>query len=338
MSRERAQLSKHPMSVPLLLILILSVSSGWSAERLIGVQSARVMSQSMPWIAQETGIFRKYNLEFPLVYIGSSPLATAAMLGGDAQILIDGGLGIVRAAVQGNTDLVFIAGVKNFLTQSILAKPEVKRLEDLRGKKVGVTRVGSTTHYFALEAFKRRNMEAGRDYTVLQTGGAPEMLAALLSGSIDAGTMTAPWDTRAIAQGFHYVVYGPDLRIPQVAVSFITRRSLIARNSQVIGQFIRAMAEAAKILHTDKEATFKILGKYLRVEDRKILDAAYNAEIKALEPRMDLKLEAVQAILDDIAQSDARAKKIKPQELFDRRYLDEMEKSGFFEKLWATKN
>ena len=306
-----------------------------AVDRLLGVQSARVMSQSMPWIAQETGIFRKYNLEFPLVYIGSSPLATAAMLGGDAQILVDGGLGTVRAVVQGNTDLVFIAGVKNFLTQSILAKPEIKRLEDLRGKKVGVTRIGSTTHYFAVQAFKRREMEVGRDYVLIQTGGAPEMLAALFSGAIDAGTMTAPWDARAISQGFHYVVYGPDLRIPQVAVGLITRRSLIARHSQVVAQFSRAMAEAAKILHTDKELTSKVLTKYLRVDDKKVLEAAYNAEIKALEPRMEIKLEAIQAILDDVAQVDPRAKQIRPQDLVDRRYLDEMERSGFFEKLWA---
>jgi ABC-type nitrate/sulfonate/bicarbonate transport system substrate-binding protein len=308
------------------------------ADRLIGVQSARVMSQSMPWIAQETGIFRKYNLEFPLVYIGTSPLATAAMLGGEAQILIDGGVGLVRTVLGGNNDLVFIAGIKNHLTQSILAKPEIKRLEDLRGKKIGVTRIGATTHYFAVQAFKQRNMEAGRDYSMLQTGGAPEMLAALLSGAIDAGTMSAPWDARAISQGYSYVVYGPDLRIPQVAVSLITRRSFMAQNSPLIGRFMRAMAEAAKVLHTDKEIVFKVLSKYLRIDDKKVLDQAYNAEIKALEPRMELKLEAVQAILDDIAPTDPRAKKFKPQELYDRRYLDEIEKSGFFDKLWGGTN
>ena len=144
-----------------LLVLTLAESRLLSAaERLIGVQSARVMSQSMPWIAEEIGTFRKYNLEFPLVYIGTSPLATAAMLGGEAQLLIDGGVGLARTAVGGNYDLVFIAGIKNHLTQSILAKPEIKRLEDLRGKKIGVTRIGATTHYFALQAFKRRGMEA----------------------------------------------------------------------------------------------------------------------------------------------------------------------------------
>jgi ABC-type nitrate/sulfonate/bicarbonate transport system substrate-binding protein len=315
---------------------MLHADSGWAADRLLGVQSARVMSQSMPWIAEETGIFRKYNLEFPLVYIGTSPLATAAMLGGDAQLMIDGGVGVVRTVAGGNNDLVFIAGIKNHLTQSILAKPEIKRLEDLRGKKIGVTRIGATTHYFAVQVFKRRNMEAGRDYQMIQTGGAPEMLAALLSGSIDAATMSSPWDARALSQGYGYVVYGPDLRIPQVAVALITRRSFIAQNPALIGRFMRAMAEAAKILHSEKEVVFKVLAKYLRIDDRNVLDQAYNAEIKALEPRMELRMEAVQAILDDVAATDPRARKFKPQDLHDRRYLDEMEKSGFMNKLWGA--
>ncbi|MGE5303035.1 MAG: ABC transporter substrate-binding protein [Alphaproteobacteria bacterium] len=308
------------------------------ADRLLGIHSARVMSQSMPWIAEEAGLFKKNDLDFPLVYIGSSPLATAAMLGGDGELLMDGGLGIVRAYVQGNTELVCIGGQKNILTQSILAKPAIKKLEDLRGKKVGVTRIGSTTHYFATEAFRKIGMEAGRDYTIIQTGGAPEMLAALSTGAIEAGTLAPPLDAQAIAQGFHYVVYGPDLRIPQVAVAFMTRRSTLAKRPQILGRFMRAMAEAAKILHTDKDFTFKVLSKQLRVTDRKTFDNAYNVEIKVLEPRLTIRREAFQAILDDVAQTDARAKKIKPEDFIDRRFLEEMTKSGFFDKLWGEKS
>ncbi|MBI2181047.1 MAG: hypothetical protein HYU31_09570 [Deltaproteobacteria bacterium] len=91
------------------------------------------------------------------------------------------------------------------------------------------------------------------------------------------------------------------------------------------------------ILHTDREFTYKVLGKQLRLTDRKILDAAYNAEIKALEPRLVFKPEALQAILDEVAEIDSRAKKIKPQDLVDTRFLDEMEKSGFFDQLWSGK-
>ena len=308
-----------------------------AAEKLVGIYSARVMSQSMPWIAEEAGLFPKYNLDFHLVYIASSGMVTAAMLGGDAEISLTGGVGNVRAYAQGATDLVFVGNVKNVMTQSILGGAEIKRPEDLKGKKIGVTRIGSNTHYFTIQAVRRFGLDPDRDITFIQTGGEFETLAALMNGAIHAATMTAPADARAIAQGYHYVVYGPDLRIPYAATSFVTRRSLIAKRPQVVGQFMRAMAEAAKILHTDKEFTYKVLGKQLRVDDRKVLDAAYNAEIRALEPRLMIKADALQAILDEVSQLDPRAKKVKPQDLVDSRYLDEMQKSGFFDQLWAGK-
>jgi hypothetical protein len=97
------------------------------------------------------------------------------------------------------------------------------------------------------------------------------------------------------------------------------------------------MAEAAKIMHTDREFAFNILQKYLRVDDRKLIEASYNVEIKALEPRLAIKLEGIQSTLDEIAPTEPRAKTVKPQEMVDMRYLDEMEKSGFFEQLWGGK-
>jgi hypothetical protein len=100
---------------------------------------------------------------------------------------------------------------------------------------------------------------------------------------------------------------------------------------------MRTMAETAKIMHTDREFVYKVLGKYLRVTDRSVLESAYNAEIKVLEPRLAIKPESLQAILDELAGRDPRAKKIKPRELIDNRYLDDMEKSGFFDRLWAKK-
>ena len=118
------------------------------------------MSQSMPWIAEEAGLFRKYELEFQLVYISSAPMVTAALLGGDAQIAISGGEAIVRAHAQGATDLVFVASAKNTLTHSILGKSELKKPEDLKGKKLGVSRLGSNSHYFVIQALRKSGMAA----------------------------------------------------------------------------------------------------------------------------------------------------------------------------------
>jgi NitT/TauT family transport system substrate-binding protein len=319
------------------LLLAFMPCVGAGADKLIGFHSARTMSQSMPWIAEEAGLFRKNDIDFQLVYISSSPMVTAALLSGDGEVAINGGEGIIRAFIQGATDLVFVGSAKNTLTHSILAKPDIKKPEDLKGKKLGVSRLGSNSHYFVIQALRKYGMEP-TDVNFIQTGGQVENLMALFNGAVDAATMTGPaGGTKAIAQGFRYVVYGPDLQIPFAAATLVTRRSLITKRGPVVEKFVRIMAEAIKIMFSDKELTYKVLGKQLRISDRKVLDAAYDEEIKVMEPRLEFKTEAFQAILDETAKVDPRAKKIKPQDLIDRRYVDGLEKSGFFDKLWARK-
>lgn len=321
----------------LALLLFLCPLLAPAADKFVTIHSSRVMSQSMPWMALEAGLFKKYNIDHELVFIASSGIVTAALLGGDADMTVTGGIGNVIAYVRGSTDVAFIGGVKNTMTQTLVAGGNIKKPEDLKGKRIGVSRIGGNSHYFTIQALRRYNMEPNRDFSFLQTGGDPETLAALLTGGIEVANLTPPTDSQAIAKGYHYVVYGPDLKIPYAATAFVTKRSLLAKRGQVVGQYMRAMAETARIMHTDKEFVYKVLGKYLRITDRNVLDSAYNAEIKVLEPRLVIKNEALQAILDEVAQTDPRAKKVKPQELIDSRYLDEMEKSGFFDQVWAKK-
>jgi ABC-type nitrate/sulfonate/bicarbonate transport system substrate-binding protein len=205
-----------------LCCMVLMAGNVYAADKLIGLHSAQVTSQSMPWIAQEAGLFKKHDLDFQLIFISSSGVATAATLGGDAEIALTGGIGNLRAYVQGASDIVFIGGVKNILTHSLMGKPDIKRPEDLKGKRVGVGRIGSNTHYFVIQALRRYGMDANKDIQPIQTGGGPETLAALVSGGLDAAAMTAPADVRAVAQGYRFVINGPELRIPYAATSFVT--------------------------------------------------------------------------------------------------------------------
>jgi ABC-type nitrate/sulfonate/bicarbonate transport system substrate-binding protein len=320
-----------------LLITPALTYSAAAPEKMVGIHSARVMSQSLPWMAQEAGLFKKYNLDFNLVFISSSSIVTAALLGGDAEMTLTGGIGNVIAYVRGSTDIVFIGGVKNVMTQSLVAGGALKRPEDLKGKRIAVSRIGGNTHYFTIQALRRHGLEPNRDFSFMQSGGDPESLAALMTGNVEAAALTPPSDSAALANKFHYVLYGPDLKIPYAATAFVTKRSVMAKRPQAIGNFMRAMGETAKLMHTDRDFVYKVLGKYLRVTEKAVLDAAYNSEIKALEPRLAIKTEAIQATLEEIAPTDPKAKKVTAQELIDSRYLDEMEKSGFFDQLWAKK-
>ena len=324
---------------PIVLLLALAFLSGqgWAADKLVGFHSARTMSQSMPWIAEEAGLFKKYDLEFQLVYISSASLVTAAMLSGDGEVAITGGESTIRTYAQGITEFVFVASAKNMLTHSIMGRPEIKNPEALKGRRLGLTRLGSNSHYFVIQALRKYSVEPA-DVNIIQTGGQVENLVALFGGAVDAATMTGPsGGSRAVAQGFRYVVYGPDLRIPFAAATLVTRRSSMRSRGPVIEKFVRVMAEAVKLMFTDKELTYKVLGKQLRISDRKILDAAYDEEIKVMEPRLEFKTESFQAIIDETGRVEPRAKKLKPQDFVDRTVLDKLEKTGFFDKLWAGK-
>jgi NitT/TauT family transport system substrate-binding protein len=330
---------KLPSCVAYLFVaamLLLPSGRVTAADTLTLIYTARVMSQAYPWIAQDLGLFKKYDLDVPVVFVTPGAPSVAAILSGDSEVAVIGAASITRPWVQGNKDPVFVGGIKSLLTHSIIAKPDVKRPEQLKGKRIGVSRIGSNPHYFAVQALRHFGIDS-REVSYIQTGGAPETLAALVAQGIDAAVLTVPTDAQALKLGYHYVVYGPDLKIAYAATTLVTRRSIIAKRGPVIGRFMRAMAEAAKIMHADKDQTFNILQKYLRVDDRSLLEASYNVEIKALEPRLALKLEGIQSTLDEIAPTEPRAKNVKPLEMTDTRYLEEMDKSGFMEQLWGGK-
>ncbi len=335
----RIRLAAHHHCALAMFVLVAALLNNVAAEaadKVVVLYSARSLSQAMPWIAEAAGLLKKHDLDMDLVYVGGGPRAAAATIAGETDITVVGGVSVIRPFVQGNKDLAFVGSVKNILTHSIFAKPDIQKPENLKKKRIGVTQIGSNPHYFAVQALRHFGIDA-REVAFIQTGGTAETLAALVANGIDAAVLLPPIDAQAIDMGYHYVINGPELRIPYAATTLVARRSVIAKRQQVLSRLMRVMAEAAMILHTDREFTYKVLGKQLRLNDRKILDAAYNSEIKALEPRLVFKAEALQAILDEVGEIDARAKKVKPQDLLDTRFLEEMEKSGFLNQLWSGK-
>jgi len=311
-----------------LVILSARASVILAAEKLVGLQSAPSIAMALPWFAEEARLYPKYDLDFQLVYIASSGIVTAAMSGGNGSVAIVGGEGPIRAFLSGNTDFVFIGSVKNVLTHSIMGKPEIKRPEDLKGKKVGVGRIGGNSHYFAAYGMRQKGMDLVRDTNFIQTGGAPETFLALTTGAVDAASLTTPQDTRAAFLGYNYVIDGRELKPPYVATGFVTLRSVIAKRPKVVSQFMHMMAESLKIMVTDRDLAFRLMARKIGLTDRKVFDAAYTAEMKVLEPRLDIKPIAIQATLDEIAKTDPRANQVKAEQLIDRRVLEEMEKDG----------
>ncbi|HUC98545.1 MAG TPA: ABC transporter substrate-binding protein, partial [Candidatus Polarisedimenticolaceae bacterium] len=250
-------------------------SYGNAAEKLVGLQSAPSMAMALPWVAEEARLYSKYDLDFQLVYIASSGIVTAAMSSGSGAVAIVGGEGPIRAFLGGNTDFVFIGSVKNVLTHSIMGKPDIKKPEDLKGRRIGVGRIGGNSHYFAQYGFRQKGLDLTRDANFIQTGGAPETFQALASGAVDAASLTTPQDTRAAFMGYNYVIDGRELKPPYVATGFVTLRSVIAKRPKVVSHFMHAMAESLKIMMNDRELAYRLMAKKIGLTDRKVFDAAY---------------------------------------------------------------
>ena len=321
------------LAVALCCGLLWTGARSLAAERLVGLQSAPSIAMAVPWFAEEARLYPKYDLDFQLVYIASSGIVTAAMSSGNGSVAIVGGEGPIRAYLSGNTDFVFVGSVKNVLTHSIMGKADIKRPEDLKGKRIGVGRIGGNSHYFTQYGMRLKGLDPLKDANLIQTGGAPETFLALSTGAVDAASLTTPQDTRAAFMGFNYVIDGREIRPPYVATGFVTLRSVIVKRPKVVSNFMHAMAESLKIMISDRELAFKVISRKIGLTDRKVFDAAYTAEMKVLEPRLDIKPIAIQATLDEIAKTDPRAKQVKAEQLIDRRFLEEMEKDGTFDRL-----
>jgi ABC-type nitrate/sulfonate/bicarbonate transport system substrate-binding protein len=153
-----------------LLFCCFAGSVSFAAEKVVALQSAPSIAMALPWFAEETRLYPKYDLDFQLVYIASSGIVTAAMSSGNGNIGIVGGEGPMRAFLAGNTDFVFIGAVKNVLTHSIMGKPDIKRPEDLKGKRIGVGRIGGNGHYFAVYGMRAKGLDPLRDANLIQTG------------------------------------------------------------------------------------------------------------------------------------------------------------------------
>ena len=147
-------------------------------KKLVGLQSAPSIAMAVPWFAEVARLYPKYDLDFQLVYIASSGIVTAAMSGGNGSVAIVGGEGPIRAFLSGNTDFVFIGSVKNVLTHSIMGKADIRRPEDLKGKRIGVGRIGgnSTISQYGM---RQKGLDPLKDANLIQTGGAPETFLRL---------------------------------------------------------------------------------------------------------------------------------------------------------------
>jgi NitT/TauT family transport system substrate-binding protein len=280
------------------------------------------------WVAQEAGYFKRDALDTELLYIGGGSLLIQSMLNGDVPFAYGPSVPVINAALRG-ADLVFIANTGNALVFSIMSRPEIKQPANLKGKKIGVTRLGGSTDWALDAALKQWGIQR-RELLVIQTGGMPEGLAGLASGSLDAVVLSPPSNFRALKAGMHELVDAGQLGIVFPNTPLSTTRSFIKSQQDTVLRFLRGFTQGLNRLRTDKPFSMKVLSKFTKVVDSETLEELYQtyAVRYSGDPIPYVRAEGVEEILKRTPGKEAQG--AKAGEFIDNSLLKNLEQSGWF--------
>ena len=289
------------------------------------------------FIAKDAGYFEKNRLDVDMYFEGASPIMVQSILAGENQLA--GGLGptVVTNVLQGG-DVIPVACITHTFTTPMYVQPSITTLQQLRGKKIGVSRIGAVSHLTADSILRRARVG---DVTIIQTGGIPESMAAVMTGNVDGAMVNPPNNIILREKGFRELVGSKqlkemNLRFPENGV--MGKRSWAEKNSDVVKRFIKSLAEALKRMHDDKDFAMKTLGKYTKVTDTKILEESYRFGIDSFFKDFKTPPDGIRLMVDQLASSrmiDANlAQKTPLTAYYENRYVEELEREGFFKKLW----
>ena len=235
------------------------------------------------WTAAETKAFQKFGLDVNLLYIPSAPQVVRVMLVGDSQITVTGGAAVVSANLSG-ADLVFIGGIVNVPAFYVMAAPEIKTIEELKGATVGVTRFGSSSDFAMRYVLQKHGLRPDKDVTLLQLGGMIELATALAKKLVTAATLSSPADLRARKSGAQQLVNMASTGVSFPHSAIVTTRSYIQTHPDEILNFLRAYAEGMQRMIGDKATAKKVIQKYTRETDPDVVESTYRYGVDYIAP------------------------------------------------------
>jgi ABC-type nitrate/sulfonate/bicarbonate transport system substrate-binding protein len=285
--------------------------------------------------AYHAKIFQKYGLEAEYIALESGTIGMQTLLANEVQVLFTTGALAVTANLQGG-DSVIIAGGINFFPFKLITRPEVKTAADLHGKKLAISRFGSASDYAAQLAIEKLGGDA-KQVTMLQLGGNPSRLAAMLSGTAHATVFSEPFASVAVKQGMRSLLDLADSGVPFPQNTFIVRRSVLAERRPMVVNAMKASIETLYLLKKDRKFAREVLKRYLRIDDDAMIDIGidyyltrHGEGVLTLPDRKGLEF-----VIADTAKTNPKAKGQTPESLrlLDGSVLDEIKKTGFIDKV-----
>ena len=288
------------------------------------------------YIMKELDLSRKYGVDAEILFVPVSSRAVQAALAGEIQFITSAGVANINANMSGG-DFVGLTATLNTFVFKIIASPEIKKPEMLKGKKVGISRLGGASDFSIRYALTRWGLVPDKDVAIIQVGGEQEEFLALQNKAVDAVVLSEPFATLAKRSGAVVLADLSQLGVTYSMHGFGARKSFIQANRDVVIRFMKAYLEGIYVFKTNKELALNVLKKYTRVDDLSLVQVSYDEMSQRLirsTPHPDR--EGIQTIIDQLAKTRPQMKNLNPGDFIDPSILKEIEDSGFIKKLYGN--
>jgi len=260
------------------------------------------------WVARDAGLFEKNGLRTEVAYIRSGSTMAQTLVSGEIQMAL-------------NTTPIVIMGT-------------VSRMEDLKGKAIGVTRYGSNTDISARFAIRKAGLQPEKDVALIQLEDYPGIMGGILSGRIAAGALADPFTDYAKKLGYKEIADIAALGLEFPFVGIVAKKSYIKENSDITQRFVRAYTEAIALYKNNPELAMKVTSKYTGIKDPAILSSTVNFYAPKLARLPYPTIGGMRFVLEQIATRDPKAKNVNPESFMDVRFVKQLEDSGFIQSLY----
>ena len=310
----------------LLLALILLKPGLASAANINVVWTSEVGQFAPLWITKEAKLFEKYGNQVQLIFIQGASSAAAALSSGDAQV------GMFSPQVVVSTpalDLIMFGRLGNTMDNRIYAKKGVKSLKEV--KRLAISRFGSNADFAARYLLQREGLKPDTDVALLQVGNQANRIAAVETNNAEAAMLTPPMTLQARKLGMTLIADASKLGIPYSSLFFVSRRPYFTKNRADLVNFTKAMIEGVHYYKANKEFSMKVIGKYMKVEDREVIEENFREYDFPLKPYPAKEYYALP--IQEVGKKDPKVLKEDPDRFADQSLVKELDASGFIDKL-----
>ncbi|HXG52774.1 MAG TPA: ABC transporter substrate-binding protein [candidate division Zixibacteria bacterium] len=306
---------------------------GAEAEKLNVCYSSIAATSISTWVPQEAGIYRKYGLDVSVVYVAGAQ-AIATLISGDAHVVQGSGAAAVLSRLSGS-DVTMIATTINVIPMSLVTVPEIATPRDLKGKTFGVSRFGSLTDLGLRKALSEFGLDANRDVKMIQTGGVPENLLFMQQGLVHGALISSPTLEKAKELGYREFLNLGEIKYRYPGTTLVTTSSFVRSRPRTLNRFLKATLEGVKYAKANPEFTIRVLGKYTRNSDARLLASAFKSYVLGYIRNVPTITPAeIDAVLEDVASRNPKARGADPKQFYDPAPLEQLSKEGFIAELY----